>query len=235
MAHHLERLGDDLGPMPSPPITPILTLTVSPCRRGNSGREMTTAHPEADGRERTSGADVRYVMMITDVKGRSSGQCSPWPEVTSTASPADGSRPCPPISTRRTSAPARRRGRAATGCPADGHRRFDAQHQSETFMAQTHHLSKAAPTGSAEHDDLTTRGRAEIARKIEAARELGDLSENDHYAAKEEQGKMEGRIRQLATCSRTPRSWPPTDPATRCRTARSSPSATRATTRSSAT
>ena len=52
----------------------------------------------------------------------------------------------------------------------------------------------------AEHLDLTTRGRVEIARKIEIARELGDLSENgDYQAAKEEQGKMEGRIGRLAT------------------------------------
>jgi len=67
-------------------------------------------------------------------------------------------------------------------------------------MAQTQHLSQAAfDRLRAEHDDLTTRGRVEIARKIEAARELGDLSENgDYHAAKEEQGKMEGRIRQLA-------------------------------------
>ena len=49
-----------------------------------------------------------------------------------------------------------------------------------------------------ELDDLTTRGRIDIARKIEAARELGDLSENgDYHAAKEEQGKMEGRILRL--------------------------------------
>jgi transcription elongation factor GreA len=66
-------------------------------------------------------------------------------------------------------------------------------------MATTQHLSQAAfDRLKAEHDDLTTRGRVEIARKIEAARELGDLSENgDYHAAKEEQGKMEGRIRQL--------------------------------------
>jgi transcription elongation factor GreA len=66
-------------------------------------------------------------------------------------------------------------------------------------MGTTHHLSQAAYDRlKAEHDDLTTRGRVEIARKIEAARELGDLSENgDYHAAKEEQGKMEGRIRQL--------------------------------------
>src|SRR5690606_2837280 len=51
----------------------------------------------------------------------------------------------------------------------------------------------------AEHDDLVTRGRIDIARKIETARELGDLSENgDYHAAKEEQGKMAGRIAHLA-------------------------------------
>jgi transcription elongation factor GreA len=67
-------------------------------------------------------------------------------------------------------------------------------------MAETHHLSQAAYDRlQAEYEDLTTRGRVEIARKIEAARELGDLSENgDYHAAKEEQGKMEGRIRQLS-------------------------------------
>jgi transcription elongation factor GreA len=67
-------------------------------------------------------------------------------------------------------------------------------------MAETHHLSQAAYDRlQAEYQDLTTRGRVEIARKIEAARELGDLSENgDYHAAKEEQGKMEGRIRQLS-------------------------------------
>jgi transcription elongation factor GreA len=61
------------------------------------------------------------------------------------------------------------------------------------------HLSQAAYDRiKAEHDDLVTRGRIEIARKIEAARELGDLSENgDYHAAKEEQGKMAGRILHL--------------------------------------
>lgn len=50
----------------------------------------------------------------------------------------------------------------------------------------------------AEFDDLTTRGRIEIANKIEVAREEGDLKENAGYhAAKDEQGHMEGRIRQL--------------------------------------
>ncbi len=50
----------------------------------------------------------------------------------------------------------------------------------------------------AELEDLTTRGRIEIAAAIEAARALGDLSENgDYHAAKDAQGKMEARIRQL--------------------------------------
>jgi transcription elongation factor GreA len=49
-----------------------------------------------------------------------------------------------------------------------------------------------------EMDHLSGPGRIEIAKKIEAAREEGDLKENGGYhAAKEEQGKMEGRIRQL--------------------------------------
>src|SRR3984893_9119391 len=50
----------------------------------------------------------------------------------------------------------------------------------------------------AELEDLTTPGRVEIAQKIEAARALGDLSENgDYHAAKDSQGHMEMRIRQL--------------------------------------
>ncbi len=50
----------------------------------------------------------------------------------------------------------------------------------------------------AERDDLITRGRIEISQAIEAARALGDLSENgDYHAAKDAQGKMEARIRQL--------------------------------------
>ena len=67
-------------------------------------------------------------------------------------------------------------------------------------MAEAQQLSQAAYDRlKTEHDDLTTRGRIDIARKIEAARELGDLSENgDYHAAKEEQGKMEGRIMHLA-------------------------------------
>ena len=51
---------------------------------------------------------------------------------------------------------------------------------------------------AAELEHLSTTGREEIAKRIEAAREEGDLKENGGYhAAKEEQGKMEARIRQL--------------------------------------
>ena len=50
-----------------------------------------------------------------------------------------------------------------------------------------------------EYTDLTTRGRVEISSQIKTARELGDLKENsDYHAAKDAQGKMEARIRQLA-------------------------------------
>jgi transcription elongation factor GreA len=49
-----------------------------------------------------------------------------------------------------------------------------------------------------ELEHLSGEGRVEIAKKIEAAREEGDLKENGGYhAAKEEQGKQEARIRQL--------------------------------------
>ncbi|MEO7746399.1 MAG: transcription elongation factor GreA [Actinomycetota bacterium] len=65
--------------------------------------------------------------------------------------------------------------------------------QSVTWLTQ-----EAYDRLKAEHDQLAGTGRTEIAKKIEAAREEGDLKENGGYhAAKEEQGKMEARIRQL--------------------------------------
>ena len=68
-----------------------------------------------------------------------------------------------------------------------------------TTGAQTTWLTQEA------HDRLvaqlaTMKGatRADIVAKIEAARDEGDLKENGGYhAAKEEQGKLEARIRQL--------------------------------------
>lgn len=50
----------------------------------------------------------------------------------------------------------------------------------------------------AELATLSGEGRHEITSRIEAAREEGDLKENGGYhAAKDEQGKMEARIRTL--------------------------------------
>ena len=65
-------------------------------------------------------------------------------------------------------------------------------------MAETHLSQTAYDRLKQELDDLTTRGRVDIAQTIERARELGDLSENaDYHAAKDDQGRMEARIRQL--------------------------------------
>lgn len=50
----------------------------------------------------------------------------------------------------------------------------------------------------AELEQLKGEGRAMVSAKIAQAREEGDLSENGGYhAAREEQGQMEARIRQL--------------------------------------
>ena len=66
-------------------------------------------------------------------------------------------------------------------------------------MAEEVHIT---PEGLAavekEHEELTTVKRPSIVAKIKAARELGDLSENfEYHAAKNEQGMMEARIREL--------------------------------------
>ncbi|WP_353115666.1 transcription elongation factor GreA [Microbacterium sp.] len=56
----------------------------------------------------------------------------------------------------------------------------------------------------AELEHLSTFGRDEIAKRIEAAREEGDLKENGGYhAAKDEQGKQEARIRTLQQLLKT--------------------------------
>jgi transcription elongation factor GreA len=49
-----------------------------------------------------------------------------------------------------------------------------------------------------ELDTLKTEGRPRISAEIEEARAHGDLRENaEYHAAKDEQGKMEARIRQI--------------------------------------
>src|SRR5690606_37923400 len=63
----------------------------------------------------------------------------------------------------------------------------------ETWLTQ-----EAYDRRKAELEHLSGEGRSEIAKRIEAAREEGDLKENGGYhAAKEEQGKIEARIRVL--------------------------------------
>jgi transcription elongation factor GreA len=50
----------------------------------------------------------------------------------------------------------------------------------------------------AELEQLKGAGREEMARRLRAAVQMGDLSENaDYHKAKEDQGFMEGRIREL--------------------------------------
>ena len=65
-------------------------------------------------------------------------------------------------------------------------------------MSKTWLTQEAADRLAAELAHLETTGRSEIVKKIESARAEGDLKENGGYhAAREEQGKMEARIRQL--------------------------------------
>src|SRR3954451_16138854 len=65
-------------------------------------------------------------------------------------------------------------------------------------MSETELSRDAYDRLQAELEDLTTRGRVDVAQRIEAARALGDLSENgDYHAAKDDQGKMEARVRQI--------------------------------------
>jgi transcription elongation factor GreA len=56
-----------------------------------------------------------------------------------------------------------------------------------------------------ELDRLTTKGRSETAARLEHAREMGDIRENAEYdAAKNEQGLMEARIRELQRLLKDP-------------------------------
>lgn len=66
------------------------------------------------------------------------------------------------------------------------------------MSAKTWLTQEAADRLIAELNQLETSGRSEVVKKIEAARAEGDLKENGGYhAAREEQGKLEARIRQL--------------------------------------
>lgn len=65
-------------------------------------------------------------------------------------------------------------------------------------MAETWLSQEAHDRLLAELEQLKTEGRDQISTEIEEARSHGDLRENaEYHAAKDEQGKMEARIRQL--------------------------------------
>ncbi|GMA40666.1 transcription elongation factor GreA [Mobilicoccus caccae] len=69
---------------------------------------------------------------------------------------------------------------------------------SDTTAQASYLTQEAYDRLEAELKYLSSEGRTEISKRIEAARDEGDLRENGGYhAAKEEQGKMEARIRQL--------------------------------------
>ena len=66
------------------------------------------------------------------------------------------------------------------------------------MSSQTWLTQEAADRLRAELENLEKHGRKDVTAKIEAARAEGDLKENGGYhAARDEQGKMEARIRQL--------------------------------------
>ncbi len=71
----------------------------------------------------------------------------------------------------------------------------------ETWLSQ-----EAYDRLNAELESLRTEGRERISAEIEVARAHGDLRENaEYHAAKDEQGKMEARIRQLTELLRDAR------------------------------
>jgi transcription elongation factor GreA len=75
-----------------------------------------------------------------------------------------------------------------------------------TDVAETWLSQEAYDRLTAELERLTTEGRETISAEIEVARQHGDLRENaEYHAAKDEQGKMEARIRQLQSLLRDAR------------------------------
>jgi transcription elongation factor GreA len=79
------------------------------------------------------------------------------------------------------------------------HPRKAGQEPSATLTLDAYNRLKA------ELDELTTTGREHIAERIKVAREHGDIRENAEYdAAKNEQGLMESRIRNLERMLRDP-------------------------------
>jgi len=74
-----------------------------------------------------------------------------------------------------------------------------------TWLSQEAHVRLQAKL-----EEMTGPARADIVTKIEAARDEGDLKENGGYhAAKEEQGKLEARIKMLTALLRDSRTGVP--------------------------
>ena len=79
-------------------------------------------------------------------------------------------------------------------------------------MAETWLSQEAYDRLRTELDELLTDGRERISAEIETARAHGDLRENaEYHAAKDEQGKMEARIRQLQELLREAKIGEPPD------------------------
>lgn len=77
----------------------------------------------------------------------------------------------------------------------------------ETWLSQEAHDRLTQ-----ELDGLKNEGRTRISAQIEEARAHGDLRENaEYHAAKDEQGQMEARIRQLEALLRDARIGEPDD------------------------
>ncbi|MCA1782275.1 MAG: transcription elongation factor GreA, partial [Intrasporangiaceae bacterium] len=79
-------------------------------------------------------------------------------------------------------------------------------------MAETWLSKEAYDRLQDELETLRTEGRDKMSADIEEARSHGDLRENaEYHAAKDEQGKMEARIRQLEQLLRDARIGEPQD------------------------
>jgi transcription elongation factor GreA len=79
-------------------------------------------------------------------------------------------------------------------------------------MAETWLSQEAYDRLRSELDTLKSEGRPRISAEIEVARAHGDLRENaEYHAAKDEQGKMEARIRQVEELLRDARIGEPKD------------------------
>ncbi len=80
-----------------------------------------------------------------------------------------------------------------------GRKRYTGSQQTPVFHLTREGYEKLRK----ELEYLKTEKRAELARRLRAAIQMGDLSENaDYIATKEEQGFVEGRIQELETILR---------------------------------